>query len=218
MAAARDALMALAPASPGRAVDVGCGTGLHVDVLQTRGYLVSGVDYSVDQLRVAVTRLPVARGDARRLPFGLATVDLVVSMLTHTDIDEFDQLAAEAVRVLVPGGSLVYVGVHPCFVHPFAERRTESVHLHPGYRTAGWREPTPFTGDAVRRRVGVHHLPLAELLNALNDPRGRIEQVLEVDPASYPEVLAVRLRRQPPSDDALLLPRQPQQKSTPRPF
>lgn len=84
---------------------------MHVDVLQTRGYSVSGVDYSADQLRVAVTRLPVVRGDARRLPFGSATVDLVVSMLTHTDIEEFDRLVAEAVRMLVPGGSLVYVGV-----------------------------------------------------------------------------------------------------------
>lgn len=42
-------------------------------------------------------------------------------MLTHTDLDRFDQLVAESVRVLAPAGVMIYVGVHPCFVSPFAE-------------------------------------------------------------------------------------------------
>jgi SAM-dependent methyltransferase len=195
MAHARSALAELLPRGPGPAVDVGCGTGLHAGVLVERGYRVLGLDYSADQLRLARDRLPVARADGRALPLADGSVSLAVSLLTHTDLDGFDRLVAECARVLEPGGALVYVGVHPCFVSPFVEPLPDGRKLHPGYRGVGWQERTPFTGNSVRGRVGVHHLPLGELLTALAQPGLRLERVIECGPNPLPDILAVRLRR-----------------------
>jgi hypothetical protein len=77
---------------------------------------------------------------------------------------------SEAQRVLVPGGRFVYVGTHPCFVGPFAERSADdgSRRLHKGYRDAGWHNEGPGIGTTgLRHRVGVRHVPLADLANAM---------------------------------------------------
>jgi SAM-dependent methyltransferase len=195
MAHAQAALAELLPPGPGTAVDVGCGTGLHAAVLAARGFRVLGLDYSADQLRIARDRLPVVRADGRALPLPDGSVAVAASLLTHTDLDGFDRLVAECARILQPGGALVYVGVHPCFVSPFVEPVPDGRTLHPGYRSVGWQRRTPFTGDAVRHRVGVHHLPLGELLTALAQPGLRLEQVVERGPNPLPDILAVRLRR-----------------------
>ena len=185
----------LVPAGGGLAVDVGCGTGLHATTVQRRGYLLAGVDVSADQLRLARSRMPVLRADARALPLRSGVAQLSFSVLTHTDVDGFGRMVDESVRVLAPGGSFVYVGVHPCFVSPVAERLTDGVRVHPGYRDTGWQPPTPFTGNAVRSRVGVHHLPLEELLTAAVHPDAPLDVVIERGGEAVPEFLAFRLRR-----------------------
>ena len=188
----RRVLRDLLPPGNGMALDIGCGTGLHTAALRERGYMPVGIDYSTDQLQYAATRLPAVRADARHLPVRTASMAATVSLATHTDVDDFAALAAEAVRVLRPGGSFVYVGVHPCFVHPFAEQEPTTLRLHEGYRRAGRPAPTPFTGTSVRARVGAYHLPLGDLLNALART-ARIDCVREDGVGPYPQVLGLRL-------------------------
>jgi len=195
MAAARATLDELLPAGAGLAIDLGCGTGLHADVVRRRGYDVLGVDVSADQLGIARFRLPVVRADGRLLPVRDGVARLVVSVLTHTDVPDFRALVREAVRVLAPGGAFVHVGVHPCFVSPVAERLADGVRVHAGYRVAGWQQRTPFTGTAVRSRVGVHHLPLEDLLGAALHPEAPLDAVAERGGDAVPELLAFRLRR-----------------------
>jgi SAM-dependent methyltransferase len=168
---------------------------LHVEVVRRQGYDVVGVDLSADQLRLARPRLPVARADGCRLPLADGVIQAVVSVLTHTDLEDFAGLVREVVRVLAPGGSFVYVGVHPCFVSPLAERLADGVRVHPGYQEAGWQAPTAFTGDAVRARVGVHHLALQDLLTAVLHVDAPLDAVVERGSGPVPEFLAVRLRR-----------------------
>lgn len=195
MAAAHQALEELVPPGEGPAVDVGCGTGLHAEPIRGRGYAVMGVDLSADQLRLAAPRLSVVRASATALPFADRSMTLAVSVLTHTDVDDFAGLVRECVRVLRPEGCFVHVGVHPCFVSPVAERLRDGVRLHPGYRQVGWHAPTPYTGTAVRSRVGVHHLTLESLLSAVLHPEAPIEAVVEHGGSVVPELLGFRLRR-----------------------
>lgn len=195
MAAAGAALRELLPSGSGLALDLGCGTGLHAGVAAGRGYTLLGVDVSSDQLRLAQDRLPVLRADARALPFADGCFQAVYSMLTHTDLDGFAGLVREGLRVLAPDGRFCYVGVHPCFVGPFVEVEAAASRLHPGYREEGWQVGSPFIGDAVRRRVGVHHLTLQALLNALVPPGARLERVVERGDGPLPEVLGVLLSR-----------------------
>lgn len=195
LAAARAALEELVPPGAGPALDVGCGTGLHRDVVRRRGYDLVGVDVSADQLRLARSRMPVLRADARALPLRDGVARLVVSVLTHTDLEGFGRLVREAVRVLAPGSCFVYVGVHPCFVSPVAERLPDGVRLHPGYRSAGWQQRALYTGNAVRHRVGVHHLPLQDPLTTVLHVDAPLDAVVERGGDAVPELLALRLRR-----------------------
>jgi SAM-dependent methyltransferase len=103
----------VSPLSPGRALDVGCGSGGNTAVLRDLGWRVAGLEYSPAAAPLAAGRgLPVVRGDARRLPFRDRSMDLVMSTDMWEHIDDHDAVARETVRVLRPGGrALVTV---PC--------------------------------------------------------------------------------------------------------
>jgi SAM-dependent methyltransferase len=178
----------LGPADAGDplCLDVGCGTGLHFDALHAKGYQVVGVDISADQLRIASTRNPrVVQADAHRLPLAGGSVPAVTMTFTHTDVDDFAGVVAEAARVLRPGGRLVYLGVHPAYVGAFAQRCDEverrELRLTAGYGDERWRHD-PTGRYPVRSRVGARNLTLATFLGAFLAPADlRLSAVCELD-------------------------------------
>ena len=198
---ALDTLGRLVGTGQGTCLDLGCGTGIAISVVLERGWRVVGVDLSGDQLRVARqragtsgARLVVA--DATALPFTDGAFDAVVSLLTHTDFDHPEAAFAEAARVLRRGGRLSYVGVHPCFVSPFVERRPTGPHLlHPGYRRRGWHHAGPGFGQGIRPRVGVHHLPLADLVGVALGTGLTLTRLEEPGEDDYPFLIALQLHR-----------------------
>jgi len=146
---------------------------------------------------VSTRRGTGAHLDAAGLPFADGSFDLVVSAFTHTDVDDFAALVAEACRVLRPEGRFVYVGLHPCFTGPFAEQPREDGArvVHPGYRQAGWRTGGP--GSVVgglTDRVGFRHLPLAEVLSSVLDAGLLLAHVEEGGNSGLPDWLALVAR------------------------
>lgn len=159
----------LARTEPGLCIDVGCGTGVVASVLEGVGWRVVGVDLAHRQLVLATKRDRLTRGvvaDAARLPLGSGTADLVVSTYTHTDVADWPEAVGEMARVLRPGGLWVYVGAHPCFVGPHAQRGPRNTMLHDGYyRDSSLRHAGPgLTPGGLRERTGVRHLSLVHLL------------------------------------------------------
>lgn len=97
----------LADLPAGRALDVGCGSGGNSSVLHRLGWDMTALDSSEEALRAARRRgLRVLRGDVRALPFRAEQFDLVVSTDVWEHVEEHDLVAAEAHRVLRPGGTL----------------------------------------------------------------------------------------------------------------
>jgi len=197
--APREATLRLLGDGPGELLDVGCGTGAHTAVLSEHGWSAIGVDISEDQLRLARERgLEVVQGDATNLPFEDASFDAVVSMWTHTDVEDFPALVREVARVLRPGGLFVYLGAHPCFVGPHSRFiSAEGVpELHPGYwRTERYDEGPAISPQGLRAKVGATHLPLGDFVQSFLAAGFMLERFDELKTREYPYVIALRCRR-----------------------
>ncbi len=185
--------------SSGSLLDLGCGTGIYTQAMFEWGWTVTGVDVSEDMLRLARARgLDVVRADGAALPFDDESFDAVVSMWTHTDVDDFAVMVREVQRVLRREGPFVYVGAHPCFVGPHSRFvSAEGVpELHPGYRRTGRYVDAPgITPDGLRIRVGATHLPLGLFLETFFEAGFRLERFEESEVREYPYMVALRCRR-----------------------
>jgi SAM-dependent methyltransferase len=181
---------ALGPGT-GTCLDLGCGTGVHAPAVRRLGWTVVGVDLSPALLRHARPRLPVVVADAATLPLGDAGLDAVVATLVHTDFEDWAAAVHEIARVLRPAGRFVHVGVHPCFVGPFAERESAAVRIHPGYTETGRTFEGPGLGDGVRRRTGVHHRTLADLVNPVLAAGLHLTRLVEPPGVPAPELLVL---------------------------
>lgn len=159
-----------------------------------------GLDRSADQLRIARGRSRhIVQADAARLPFADATFPAVATLWISTDVDDFTAVLAEAARVLVPGGMLAFYGVHPCFNGPHTQWMDDGgILAHPTYRLDGWHQEAPWWGYNIRRRFGMRHHPLADLLNGFLVSGLVIEHVAEPGDRPVPVILAIRARKPRP--------------------
>jgi SAM-dependent methyltransferase len=197
----RLALRGLLGSGPGRCLDIGCGTGVAIPVLEVLGWNVVGVDSSPGMLERARLRSESAElllAEANALPFEDASFDAAVSIWTHTDVEDFDALVREAARVLEPGAPFAYIGAHPCFVGPhsrFIEAKGIP-DLHDGYRREGRYDDGPaINPSGLRARVGAVHLTLEGFLGAFPAAGLPIVAFSELGEREYPYVVAVGCRR-----------------------
>jgi SAM-dependent methyltransferase len=190
----RHAVALLGPPS-GRCLDVGCGTGLALPLLEEAGWDAVGIEVSEGQLALARERgASVLHGDAHALPFETGSFDAVVSILTHTDFDDTRVAFAEIARVLRPDGVFVYAGVHPVFASPFALPQEDGTTLfQKGYRATGWHTVSRYPDrPGIRSKVGVNHMPLAALFNAVLDTGLIVTRVDEPRAEDPPLSIALR--------------------------
>jgi SAM-dependent methyltransferase len=106
----------LAAVPPGRALDVGCGTGRHTARLAQEGHDVVGIDPSPEMLARARERLPdvdFREGDVSALPAADGEAGLVVCALALSHVPSLGAPVAELARVVAPGGLLVVSNIHP---------------------------------------------------------------------------------------------------------
>ena len=105
-------------------LDAGCGEGTTTRQLTRIGAHVTGIDLSPEMIRLAQQ----AERDA---PLGIrydvasftnlagyadASFDMVVSFMALMDCPNLEQALHELVRVLRPGGDIVFSILHPCFM------------------------------------------------------------------------------------------------------
>lgn len=180
----------------GPCLEIGCGTGIHSARVRHLGHRPIGVDISSKMLQFAKGRLPVAVADAAHLPFDDDTFTRVMAVMIHTDVPDYSAVLREAARVLVPGGTFVHVGVHPCFCGGFADRTNpEKIVIEKGYTERHWTDQS-WTDRGLRDKVGATHIPLPELIGSVI-ASGLVVAELREGGEPTPMTLALRALKQP---------------------
>jgi ubiquinone/menaquinone biosynthesis C-methylase UbiE len=108
-----------------RLLEVGCGAGAVLWLLQDTGAMLCGSDYSIPHLEMARRALPAAEfrvGEARAVPYEDAGFDCVLShgvFLYFSDLTYAKAAMREMQRVVRPGGRILIMDV------PDAARQAE---------------------------------------------------------------------------------------------
>ena len=93
-------------------LDLGSGTGFFTDVLASTYQRVIGLDISTEMLRFAKEnrneKITWVEGDAHNIPLQNDSVDFIYSNLVIQWFDPLDVAIKEIIRVLKPGGSLIF--------------------------------------------------------------------------------------------------------------
>lgn len=108
---------ALEDVAPGRALDLGCGSGRNAVWLAEQGFRVTAVDFSEEALRQARKRAAEARVDVAWVHADVldyapdpAAFDLVLVAYMHLPPGERRSVLAQASSAVSPGGVLLVVG------------------------------------------------------------------------------------------------------------
>jgi SAM-dependent methyltransferase len=110
------ALDALAIGPDTRLLDVGCGSGFALRLAADGGATVTGLDASATLLEHARRRVPGAplvQGELEDLPFEADSFDVVTGFNSFQYAARPAAALAEAVRVLAPGGRVLYLNWAP---------------------------------------------------------------------------------------------------------
>ncbi len=107
-----------------KVLDVGCGTGVHLDIYRRSGCELYGIDNSPSMLDVARNRLgedaELRLGDATEIPYESNTFDLIICMLVLHEMDQRTRISviAEMKRVLKTEGRILLIDFHAGCARP----------------------------------------------------------------------------------------------------
>ncbi len=105
-------------------LDVGCGTGIHLELYQRAGCIVSGIDLSPSMLRVARKRLGedanLYLGDASNMPYSDRRFDLIImsTVLHEMPSAVRDAVIYESKRTCKQDGRILLIDFHPGPIQP----------------------------------------------------------------------------------------------------
>ncbi len=106
------------PPRGGSILDIGCGTGIHLEMYRKYNCDLYGIDTSPSMLELAKARLgenaDLRLADATNMPYKAEYFDLVICMLALHEMDESvrDAVLAQTERVLKKDGHVLLIDFH----------------------------------------------------------------------------------------------------------
>ena len=113
------------PPRGGSILDVGCGTGIHLEMYQKYQCILFGIDSSPSMLEIAQDRLgegaQLRQADAAQMPYDSKSFDLVLSMLVLHEMDDDvrSNVLNEMKRVVKSDGRILVIDFHAGKPDPF---------------------------------------------------------------------------------------------------
>jgi demethylmenaquinone methyltransferase / 2-methoxy-6-polyprenyl-1,4-benzoquinol methylase len=139
---------ALGLPSGSRVLDLACGTGDLVAILERTGLVPFGVDLSFGMLEAGHSGRPLLQADGEALPVADASVDGVTCGYALRNFTDLPAVFAELARVVRPGGRVAFLEV----------AEPERPLLRAGYRV-WFTRCVPFIGGLVSDRDAYRYLP-----------------------------------------------------------
>lgn len=100
-----------------RVLEIGCGPGLGLGLLNRAATIVVGGDYDGVLLQQARdtygARVPLVQLDVQTLPIKNAAFDVVLFFEGTYYVPDMERALDEMIRILMPGGSLLFVNANP---------------------------------------------------------------------------------------------------------
>ena len=103
--------------APGRAIDLGCGTGTNIITLARAGWRTEGMDFSARAIRAARRKLgragidcPVSVGDVTRMTGVAGPFDLALDIGCFHSVSSREAYVANLKRILAPDGHWLMYG------------------------------------------------------------------------------------------------------------
>ena len=149
-----------------RALDIACGTGYGLPILQAEASRVVGVEIDPEAARQARREAGnggahVIVGSGYNLPFRQASFDVITSFETIEHLEDRTRFLAELERVLVPGGLCIISTPNANHTQPINGKPRNPFHVY---------EYTPDELGVELRR----HFTEVEMLGQVLDPRFKI--------------------------------------------
>lgn len=114
-------------------LDIGCGTGAHLELYRRYHCKLYGIDSSPSMLDLARRRLgdqaDLRLGDASKMPYGDRSFDMVIAMLALHEMYHPTRMAVigEMKRVLKDDGRILLIDFHPGPIQPFQGWLTKTI-------------------------------------------------------------------------------------------
>ncbi|MBI5224824.1 methyltransferase domain-containing protein [Candidatus Micrarchaeota archaeon] len=143
--------------SNSKLLDVGCGTGLGMEILKELGFKVQGIDVSPDLLKIAkAKKLKVMLGDMRKMPIKDLQFDGIVSISALQWVigkdgaegkRDVQVVADEFFRVLTPKGKAI--------IQFYPKSEDEAMHAGKAFKIAGFKATLQIDNEnnAKKRKV-----------------------------------------------------------------
>lgn len=111
----------------GKGVDIGCGAGTYVELLDGLGFDMIGVDYSFPMLKVGKERvinrdIKLISANVYELPLRDMSQDIIITMGLLPLLTDVPRALREMVRVIKPGGVLLCETRNKYSLFRFAQR------------------------------------------------------------------------------------------------